>query len=331
MKTRHHWILLAVLISAITSQANGQIVADVDVNVTEVDGIYTYDYTVSNSILSGSSINGFLLTVARGEDTVITDPENFVSEVAGHSLPSPPDWSGAYQPYLVEPPCEPERRGAFAGDYQVAWVAGNGQEVSPTGEFDLFQGGTLNFSISSEFAPAPQDYLLINITPGCVDAEFLGIAEGTISAPGIAPAIPCDLDGDGDCDLADIDALSVEVSLGNNPADFDLTGDGNVNREDIDAYLALDDINKLNGDVDLNGSVEFADFLVLSDNFGMVAVWSGGDLTGTGNVEFADFLVLSDNFGKTSATLSSVPEPNAAVLVLTLLSCLLPLRRRIRN
>jgi len=53
------------------------------------------------------------------------------------------------------------------------------------------------------------------------------------------------------------------------------------------------------GDVDLNGEVNFADFLVFSDNLGkqVDAVWREGDLNMDGKVNFADFLILSSDFG----------------------------------
>ena len=54
----------------------------------------------------------------------------------------------------------------------------------------------------------------------------------------------------------------------------------------------------LDGDTDGNGRVEFADFLVISRNFGQdVSSRAEGDLDGNGRVEFADFLLLSQNFG----------------------------------
>ena len=49
------------------------------------------------------------------------------------------------------------------------------------------------------------------------------------------------------------------------------------------------------GDIDGNGVVEFADFLILSNNFGQET--DQGDLNGDGTVDFADFLLLADNFG----------------------------------
>ena len=48
------------------------------------------------------------------------------------------------------------------------------------------------------------------------------------------------------------------------------------------------------GDLDGNGMVEFADFLVLSSNFGTeVADHTAGDIDCSGSVDFADFLALS--------------------------------------
>ncbi len=70
------------------------------------------------------------------------------------------------------------------------------------------------------------------------------------------------------------------------------------------------------GDLDGNGRVEFADFLVLSNNFGTdVSDHTEGDIDCNGRVEFADFLVLSNAFGTTvGAEASSVPEPSSGLL-----------------
>jgi hypothetical protein len=64
------------------------------------------------------------------------------------------------------------------------------------------------------------------------------------------------------------------------------------------------------GDVDGNGTVEFADFVVLSANYGnSVADQTFGDIDCNGTVEFADFVVLSANYGSTVGGAASVPEP----------------------
>jgi len=70
------------------------------------------------------------------------------------------------------------------------------------------------------------------------------------------------------------------------------------------------------GDLDGNGTVEFADFLVLSQNFGSeVDGHAAGDIDCNGTVEFADFLVLSQNFGTTVGGAESVPEPSGLWLM----------------
>ena len=69
------------------------------------------------------------------------------------------------------------------------------------------------------------------------------------------------------------------------------------------------------GDIDGSGVVNFADFLVLSQDFGKSGE-STADLDCNGAVEFADFLILSSNFGNNVGASQSVPEPNSHVLTL---------------
>ena len=56
----------------------------------------------------------------------------------------------------------------------------------------------------------------------------------------------------------------------------------------------------LPGDIDSNGMVDFADFLILATNFGREdnVTRSEGDLNLDGKVTFSDFLVLAANFGR---------------------------------
>ena len=80
------------------------------------------------------------------------------------------------------------------------------------------------------------------------------------------------------------------------------------------------------GDLDGNGTVNFADFLTLSGNFGKnVASHAQGDIDCDGKVSFADFLALSGNFGRNVGTVP-VPEPNSGCLLPLLLAGIL--RRR---
>lgn len=70
------------------------------------------------------------------------------------------------------------------------------------------------------------------------------------------------------------------------------------------------------GDLDGNGAVAFADFLVLSNSFGNEGVgYEGGDVNCDGIVGFPDFLIVSNNFGQSAgAEAHSVPEPTAGLL-----------------
>ena len=78
---------------------------------------------------------------------------------------------------------------------------------------------------------------------------------------------------------------------------LDLNGDGDVNSQDVDHWLS-EFANTKRGDLDLNGRVDFADFLKLSGSYGLLtARHRDGDLTGDEWVDFDDFLILSANFG----------------------------------
>jgi len=70
------------------------------------------------------------------------------------------------------------------------------------------------------------------------------------------------------------------------------------------------------GDIDGSGDVAFADFLILSQNFGQAATdHASGDIDCSGDVAFADFLILSQNFGQTVGGAQSVPEPSGLLLL----------------
>jgi len=62
--------------------------------------------------------------------------------------------------------------------------------------------------------------------------------------------------------------------------------------------LKVDSSEQKPGDITGDGSVNFSDFLILSQNFGKVdAAFADGDLDRDGTVGFADFLLVSQNFG----------------------------------
>ena len=94
----------------------------------------------------------------------------------------------------------------------------------------------------------------------------------------------------------DIDRLFVEAASTNNDKEFDIDGNSLVNTDDV-AFVVEAVVNSQFGDTDLDGDVDFSDFLKLSANFGNEGQWADGDFNGDGIVNFADFIVLSKNFG----------------------------------
>ncbi len=161
----------------------------------------------------------------------------------------------------------------------------------------------------------------------------VGTADGLLNVTNVVygPIVSettTDFDGNGAVDVNDIDALCSDISGGTNGAGFDLTGDGVVNADDLASFLTQTGV--LVGDTNLNGDVAFADFLVLSGNFGQSGqTWSGGDFDCSGDVAFADFLTLSANFGQTAgAEASTVPEPSTSLFAMVGALCLLACRRR---
>ena len=62
--------------------------------------------------------------------------------------------------------------------------------------------------------------------------------------------------------------------------------------------MLIDEVLKVKrGDTNLDGRVDFTDFLVLADGFGKESGWAGGNFDLNGRIDFGDFLLLADNFG----------------------------------
>lgn len=106
----------------------------------------------------------------------------------------------------------------------------------------------------------------------------------------------------------EVDTLTRALSAGDEDLNLDLNRNGKLDEDDL-AFLLEEIIGTVPGDTDLNGRVDFPDFLALSDSFGQSGGWGDGDFDGNQRIEFADFLLLSQNFG-TSAAVTIVPEPN---------------------
>lgn len=101
----------------------------------------------------------------------------------------------------------------------------------------------------------------------------------------------------------------------------DCNSDGNLDAADLACVSTIEErdavltaIPTLAGDLNGDGEVAFADFLVLAENFGQALGYAEGNIDLVGDIAFADFLVLAENFGKTRADASAVPEPSGLIL-----------------
>ena len=124
-------------------------------------------------------------------------------------------------------------------------------------------------------------------------------------------------------ELTNVDAAALEDigwSIIESQVDpLDLNRDLIVNGDDLNLACSsgqslagyYEALGTLEGDIDLDGAIQFSDFLLLADNFGSTGTYTEGDITCDGSIAFADFLLLSDGFGDRVA-ISAVPEPAGA-------------------
>ena len=94
-----------------------------------------------------------------------------------------------------------------------------------------------------------------------------------------------DLDDSGNVDADDIDRLFAHLINESDEEELDLSGDGAVDDDDV-AFLVTNRLDTQFGDVNLDGQIGFADFLVISTNFGSPGGWADGDMDGDGTISF---------------------------------------------
>lgn len=126
-----------------------------------------------------------------------------------------------------------------------------------------------------------------------------------------------DFDEDGLLTAIDIDLLSAEVRVLGDDLTYDANADGIVDIDDHRHWVMSPQYaNTFVGDTNLDGTVDFPDFLALSAGFGQSGGWGQGDFNGDGQIEFPDFLALSANFGQSATATAPVPEPSSMFLLL---------------
>ena len=121
----------------------------------------------------------------------------------------------------------------------------------------------------------------------------------------------------GEIRLKDVDDTLRQMNVGGETILGEWTQAANGN-----ADLSLSLVQAIPGDTNIDGVVDFADFLIFANNFGQPSFngWLDGDFSGHGIIAFSDFLQLTENFGRTGfstpAAAAAVPEPATGLSVL---------------
>lgn len=207
-------------------------------------------------------------------------------------------------------------------------------------------------AVSGEYvSPVNSTYQIATYATGLTAADFgqveIGAQDpanpnvgGLILFTDVSFDIPesvCDFDGDGDCDADDATMLTragnlvTGVAVTGANSQFDLNGDNTINQADLTVFLA--DAATENGwnepyylgDTDLNGKVDFGDFVNMNNNWqsttlgnGELVGWRFGDFNGDNNVNFNDFVAQNNNWQRMNtpagAAAAAVPEPTGLML-----------------
>ncbi len=191
--------------------------------------------------------------------------------------------------------------------------AAPGEIVGAFTELEVTGGDPDNFSYSVIYDQDAGDILL----------------QGTSACSGFDCV--CDFDGNGLCDLADLDEL-LYTGLNSGDLKYDVDGSGTVDTADRDLFLS-EAFSTVAGDFDLDGKVVAADLNILGGNWqndGLTS-YAQGDANGDGRANAADLNAVGSNWQTGAAAplaeTAAVPEPNGCVLVLSGLLGLLALLR----
>lgn len=122
-------------------------------------------------------------------------------------------------------------------------------------------------------------------------------------------------------------ALSLSGTDIGADSDFVLTGGQSLAPTVLNGTIRIAPLSeRMAGDADCDGRVDLRDLGALAQGYGVRGTeWSGGDLNLDGSVDYLDYLILKANFG-TSAP-GSIPEPaTIGLLFLAALAFLKPRR-----
>jgi hypothetical protein len=120
-----------------------------------------------------------------------------------------------------------------------------------------------------------------------------------------------DINLDGVRNAADLDAINHSLAA-NNTA-FNFNGDAAVNAADVDRLLESAFLTR-RGDANLDRAVNFADLVLLAQNYNATATgrWATGDFNGDSNVDFADLVMIAQNYNSGTAVGAAVGNASSA-------------------
>ena len=176
-----------------------------------------------------------------------------------------------------------------SGDSTLQLIDGEGQQIA----YNDDHGDGLASRISWTPATSGYYFAVVESFSGTLENYTVTIHQEERTTP---PVSTGDFNRDGNIDAVDIDLLFAALRDGGDATVYDLTDDDELDSEDVGAFFGQTGV--LRADGDLNGQVEFSDFLAVAGSFGESNVgWSRGEYTGDGIVDFADFLAVAEHFG----------------------------------
>jgi hypothetical protein len=208
-------------------------------------------------------------------------------------------------------------------DFRLEPLSDDADETPSTGAYGL----KLSLISDNESIEESEPFYIV-FQFGIEEDQFIQALDDFESLLLASSKLVGDFDADGVLLASDIDLLSAEVRAGSNTTSFDITNDQLVNELDRMKWVQ-ELVGTSFGDADLDGNVQFADFLALAASFGTNGGWANGDFDGDARVQFSDFLLLSNNFGAGSvANVASVPEPSKSTVFGIVLALLVSCHRR---
>lgn len=224
------------------------------------------------------------------------------------------------------------------------WTNGSTEDGVTNWQQEYFAGAEqwvgAGSAIASGFV-AQGSYHIATYATGLTAADFGAVEIGTQNFSTITTdvtilgSVPCDFDGDGDCDIMDVDNLLYN-GVANNDAAFDINGSGTVDLDDLDEWLGIAGNRNIGtpyvrGDANLDGVVDAVDLNAVGVNWQLVNVdsYAKGDFNGDGTVVAVDLNEVGVNWlHGAPAGAQSVPEPSNALAIAMAGLVLLGIRRR---